>query len=503
MTEFQQILDVVRACTAPSQPVYLVGGAVRDALMGRSPHDLDFVTPASTLPVARAVANALRAGLYVMDAERDITRVVLRNGSEGERIFLDFSGLREADLESDLRARDFTINAMAFDVAAPERLIDPCGGVQDLRARLIRACSADSLSADPVRVLRGVRQAVGFRYRIDPQTKAWMQSAGRLLPSVSSERIRDELFRLLEGEQVALGLRLLDHFGVLPFVLPELEELKGVTQSAPHVLDVWNHTLSLLQHLEALLDPLVGAYREDTVRDLTVGSAVLWLGRFRESFAAHFAQQLAPGRALRGLLFLAALYHDIQKPATRSEQPSGKVQFLAHEARGAKVAAARARALVLSVAEIERLETIVAAHMRVHGLAMLVRSGEQISRRAIYRFFQAAGAAGVDVCLLSLADTRATYGAALPADAWEAELVVCRTLLEAYWERPAEVVSPPRLVSGTDLMEQLSLPAGPMIGTILANIREAQAAGEVSSRDEALDCARAVYARALGEKDEE
>ncbi len=491
----KNILETLRKFSTSERPVYLVGGAVRDQLLDRPAHDFDFVLPGETCSLARKVADQLRGAFYILDEERDTSRVVLGADDRLEnRLTLDFASLRAQDLEGDLRARDFTINAMALDVTYPDRLIDPTGGLGDTREGIIRACSPVSLSDDAVRILRAVRQALSFHFRIDPETVRLMHAAAPLLTRPSAERLRDEMFKILDGTQVSLAIRLLDQVGALPFVLPELAGLKEVQQSAPHVSDVWEHTLSVVQHLEQLFAALVGDYREETVADLTVGSAVVWLGRYRAQFETHFQHHLVTDRSLRALLFFAALYHDAGKPATRTEDAEGRVHFIHHEENGARVAADRARALALSAAEISWVETMIENHMRVHLLAKGLRgsahAGEELSRRSIYRYFKAAGDAGVDICLLSLADALGTYEAALPQDTWQAELEVCRALLEAYWEKSEEVVAPPRYLSGNELMDLFDLKPGRVVGKLLAAIREAQAVGDVHNREEALDFAR-------------
>jgi tRNA nucleotidyltransferase/poly(A) polymerase len=488
----QEILEKLQSFSTPDRPIYLVGGAVRDLLLNRPCHDFDFALPGDTLRLARAVADRLNGGLYVLDAERGTTRVVLDLHSS-TRMLLDFAALRKDSLEGDLRDRDFTINAMAFDIAAPDQLIDPTGGLADLRAKQIRACEPDSLTNDPARVLRAVRQALSLHFRIDADTIQQMRAASPLLPRISAERVRDELFRILGGGQVVLGIRLLDQVGALSQVLPELESLKNVPQSAPHISDAWEHTLRVVQYLEQLLAPLVGSYREDTVADLTTGSAVLWLGRFRSELETHMDFAFVPDRPLRPLLFLAALYHDIAKPDTRAVTPEGKVRFIHHPEQGAGKAVVRARKLALSVQEIDRLDTIIRHHMRVHFMTndRLSAGGKSgPSRRTIYRFFKDTREAGVDICLLSLADLRGTYGVTLPQEIWQAELETSRSLLEAYWEQREAVVSPPRLLSGNDLMREFQLAPGRKIGLLLDSIQEAQAAGDISTAQQALEFAR-------------
>jgi tRNA nucleotidyltransferase/poly(A) polymerase len=506
------ILENLREFSTPQRPIYLVGGAVRDWLLDRPVHDLDFVLPGETRRLAQEIARRFDGALYVLDEERQTTRVVLDQeklpgGHPGERLLLDFAAYRASDLQGDLLDRDFTINAMAFDVAAPDRLIDLCGGLADLRDKRIRVCSPGSFEHDPVRILRAVRQALGFGFRIEPETLRLMRSATGLLPRVSAERLRDELFKMLDGPQVALSIRILDQVGALSYLLPELAGLKGVEQSAPHIDDVWEHTLSVVHHAEQLLAPLVGKYRQETVADLSVGSAVLWLGRFRDHFFNHFQQAIVPDRSLRSLLFLSALYHDIEKPASREVMPGGKIRFLGHPEKGASTVAERGRQLALSTHEIARLETIVRHHMRVHFMANALLAGKETmpSRRVIYRFFGDTNDSGVDVCLLSLADVRGTYGVTLPQEIWQAELETCRSLLEAYWEKTEEVVSPPRLLSGNDLIQLYGMEPGKEIGRILGAIREAQAAGEIGSREEALTFTRNWIHKTLdpGQRSEE
>jgi tRNA nucleotidyltransferase/poly(A) polymerase len=483
---WDEILGVLRRLAPPSTQLCLVGGAVRDLLRQKPLHDLDWIVIGDVRPLARRVADALAGDFYMLDEERDTARVIDR-APDGSPLFLDFCALRAPDLEADLRARDFTVNAIAFDVRQPERLIDPTGGAADLRAKVLRACSSEAFSNDPIRILRGVRQALAFGFQIEPQTLNWMRQAAALLQGTSEERQRDELVRMLDGGQAQSAIRLLDTFGALAPVLPELAALKGVTQSPPHTLDVWEHTLAVLKELDRLWAVLIADPVGDPAANLVAAAAVARLGRYRRALAGHFAAGLNPNRSLRALLFLAALYHDVSKPAARSVEPAGRIRFLGHEDLGAEQTVARARRLAFSQAEIQRVEIIVRDHMRLH---LLAAGGEPPSRRAIYRYFRATGAAGVDIILLSLADLLATYGVTLTQPVWEAELDLAQILLDAWFEQPAQIVRPPRLVTGSDLMTALHLPSGPTIGRLLAAIQEAQATGEITSREQALDFAR-------------
>jgi putative nucleotidyltransferase with HDIG domain len=353
----------------------------------------------------------------------------------------------------------------------------------DLRLKQLRACSPPAFEDDPVRILRGIRQGIEHNLHIQKETLHWMRQAVPHLAGVSAERKRDEIFRILDGEQPAAAVRALEMLGVLPFTLPELSDLKGVTQSPPHVLDVWNHTLDVLRNLEALLKALDIIHDPDQAGSLMMGLVALRLGRYREQLQAHLNTIYTPERTLRALLYLAALYHDVGKPQTRTEDGNGRIRFIEHERVGASLADARAQALPLSNEEADRIKTIVNHHLR----PILLSNEEQPpSRRAVYRFFRDCGAAGVDICLVSMADVLATYGAALPQATWERHLDTVRVLLEGWWEYPEERIFPPQLLDGHDIIKELNLQPGALIGQLLEMVREAQAEGRVGDRDSAL-----------------
>ena len=243
----------------------------------------------------------------------------------------------------------------------------------------------------------------------------------------------------------------------------------------------------------AIFTALSPDYNPETASDLLNGMLVLRIGRYRRQIGEIFAAPLSADRSLRSLLFLAALYHDVAKPLTKKADDEGQLRFWDHDQQGAEIAASRGRALALSNDETARLETVVRNHMRIlFHTNRLVREGKPLSRRAVYRFFRDAGPAGVDVCLLALADLRATYEQTLPQGTWAAALDVVRTMLENWFEKPAESIDPLPLLNGDDLMHALNLQPGKIIGELLEALREAQAMGEVTTREQALQMAREI-----------
>ena len=486
---FPPILDSICAALPGGLTVYLVGGAIRDALLGRHIRDLDFVLEREAIKTARQVANRLKADFYILDPERDTGRVILTN-ADGTRTLMDFAAFRGPDLEADIVGRDFTLNAIAFNLV-DKTIHDPLGGAMDLKEKRLRACSPSTFTDDPVRILRGIRLAANFGFHILPETRKAMKEAVGLLGNISAERMRDELFRILGGAQPAACLRALDLLGALDQFLPELSALKGADQTAPHVHNVWEHTLATVGYLDSVFAALAPDYNPDKASDMLNGLMVLRIGRYRQQIGRIFDAPLTADRSLGSLLFMAALYHDVAKPQTKKADEEGQLRFWEHDQQGAEVMAGRARLLVMSNDETTRLETVVRNHMRIlFHTNRLVREGKPPSRRAVYRFFRDTGPAGVDICLLALADMRATYEQTLPPETWAAALEVVRLMLENWFEKPAESIAPPVLVNGDDLMRELKLQPGKMIGEILEAIREAQAMGEISTQDQALEMAR-------------
>lgn len=485
---FPSILESVRKILT-DQPLYLVGGAVRDGILCRPVHDLDFAVAQDGIGTARRVANAFKADFYPLDVQRDTGRVLIP-GEQNQSLCMDFATFRGDDLEADLLGRDFTVNAIAMDVHTNE-IHDPLGGGTDLKAKLLRQCTPASCGDDPVRILRGVRLSVEYGFHILTETRQAMKAHADKLAGVSAERVRDELLHILEGPDPAACMRAMEMLGALAVILPELTRLKGVRQPEPHVHDVWEHTLSVLTELGNLLAALSPQYDPEKAADVMNGLLVMRIGRYREQISAHLIKPVIPGRTRRGLLFLAALYHDIAKPETKQIDQEGRLRFWNHDQLGAKTAGQRARQLTLSNEEIEQLETIICEHMRVHFYtSRLIREGKPPSRRSVYRFFRDSGREGVDICLLAMADMRATYGHTLSQMDWAACLDVVRLLLENWYEKPEESVAPPLLVDGTELMRALRIAPGPKVGELLAAIREAQAVGDITTKEEAINLAR-------------
>lgn len=465
--------------------VLLVGGAVRDGLLGRPLKDLDFVVDGEATALAAAVSRAFHGALVPLDPERDTARVVVRHA--GRRFYVDFARRHGKDWAADLQARDFTVNAIAVGPAG--RYLDPLDGRCDLAEGRLRAASEAAFREDPLRTLRAVRLMAELGLTIEPQTVAWIQRDASLLPRAAAERIRDEFVRILAAPGVAQHLVTLDDLGLMAQVCPELTATRSVGQSPPHQWDVWTHTVKAVEAMEAVIGCLDGGLgdRGDLAPAWVWGDIIKCLGPLRGDLVAHLDQTVSDTRDRRFTLRLAALLHDVGKPLTRSVGDDGRVHFYDHETVSADSAADRLRVLRFSGDEIALVRNIVTHHLRPGHLAR----SRGPTRRAIYRYFKATGETGVEVGLLSLADMLAVWGQALPGRRWLRRLDVVATLLAAFFDR-SESIAPPPLINGHELMEVLDLSPGPEVGRLLEAIREGQATGEIRSREAALEFAAQV-----------
>ncbi|MBC7870030.1 MAG: CCA tRNA nucleotidyltransferase [Chitinophagaceae bacterium] len=464
-----------------AEPLYIVGGAVRDAFLGHPVKDLDLTTRGSAIEIGRQIANRLNGDFYILDSERGVARVLI-DSAQG-KLVIDIARFRGHDLSEDLHERDFTINAMAVELQSDlTQLIDPLNGEADLTRRAIRRCSPHAISDDPIRALRAVRQSVQFSARMEPETMKDVRAAGQHLLETSAERIRDELVKLLILEKPVAALRIADALGLLVHVVPEIAPLHGLKQSHANGLDAWGHTLSVIEKLRGLLTTISPARTEFSAAVFDYGMVVMALDRYRPQLQAHIASYWAGDRPHEWLLMLAALMHDSGKAQTAMLE-EGRWRFHGHDAISAEMAAARANALRLSNDEKQRLVAIVQSHM--HRVFW-----DDLSDLAIHRFWRGLGAAGVDVALLVMADYLGAWGVEVNQDVWIRLVERIRRLLDAYYVEYDRLVAPTPLVDGKLLMESLKLQPGIMIGKLLDAIREAQVLGEIHVAEDAMQFAR-------------
>ena len=445
---------------------WLVGGSVRDRLLGRATVDLDVAIAADTARTARALARRVGAPAFPLSEAFGSWRVIARDHSWQ----IDLTPLLAARIEDDLAQRDFTINAIAEPLEGGE-LIDPFGGRGDLEAGRLRMVTPGAFAADPLRTLRLARIAAELELEVDAATGEVARGVAPALAGVAAERIFSELKRIVAADHALRGLELMLSLRVTEVILPELADLRGVEQSAYHHLDVYDHTIATLA---------------ETIALERAGWASL--GEYAPAVTALLAEPLADELTRAQALRFGALFHDIAKPRTGSVSAKGRVVFPGHDALGAELA----RDILGRLRASERLRAHVADLTRNHlRLGFLVHE-TPLTRRAVYRYLRTCEPVEVDVTVLSIADRLATRGA-------RAEEAIARHL-----ELADELVGeglrwragrPAPILRGDELARRLQIRPGPELGRLLCELEEAAFAGDVSTPAEAVALARELVGR--------
>lgn len=472
-------------------PAWLVGGGVRDLLLGRPLKDLD-IACRDAGALARLAARDLGGTLVVLDAQEGVYRVALPAGRDPAQ--LDFAELQGGSIEKDLLRRDFPLNAAALPLSpdlgpAPKaaEFLDPRGGLKDLEKGLLR-CEEERLFAeDPLRLLRAFRLAAQLGLRIDEPTLRLIRKRRQDARLPAAERVRAELAALLDAPGASAWLRAMDECGLLTAVLEELEPARRCAESYYGPGGVLAHTLEVCSRVELFLDRLDELY-----------------GAQAGEFRARLARRAPPDLPPRALLLLGALLHDVAKPET-ARKVDGRLRFFEHDLIGAERAAAVMKRLRFSRSAIEAVAAVVRHHLRPGHLA----SGGPVSDKAVYRLFRDLGddaPALLAVCwgdhasYLDAARLKKLLGKAAQDPAPDGELARLKPPEARKTVRHLQLVSlllrrglapgpgpvPERLLDGKAVMRALKLAPGPKVGEVLESLREAQATGKVRTREEAL-----------------
>lgn len=471
------LMQRVHVCArAQGLTCYLVGGLIRDQLLGRHSRylNIDLMVERGALALCQTIAEQLSGAYVLLDEALGSARVVLPMAQD--RLELDISDARGPTLEEDLRRRDFTINAIAIALedwlchpSPPHPLIDPLKGVEALSRKQLLPCFPRTFEEDPVRILRAFRFVVQLGCTLDPAATPLIKNAVSLLPRVAGERLRDELMAMCETDHAHVAFQSLNALGVLDVLCPELSVGRGVEQGGYHHLDVLGHQLETVAQADRILT------------DFAEFSEAL-----RQPMAAYCAQSLVERRSRKALIKLAGLLHDIGKPSKRTVESDGEIWFLGHEHAGVPLAAAIVDRLRLSTRESQMVCALVLHHLRPGFLSR----EPQLTRRAIYRFFKELGDHGPSCLLLWWSDRMATRGPQSRLDQLDQQRSRLEELLHAYFFQAEEVVKPQRLIDGHQLMRTFGLTSGPRIGALLAAIEEAQAEGRIHTVEEAMQLAR-------------
>ncbi len=436
----------------PRKPgIYLVGGTVRDWMIGRPTADYDLAVAGDPAGVAKSIAAAAGRRVVVMGRPGQcVYRIVA--GTET----YDLSAIQGKDITDDLLRRDFTINAMGLHVKTGE-IIDPACGRKDLAERLVRMVAPGAFDADPLRLLRAFRMAAVLEFSVEHQTLAAIARRPQKIAGVAGERIREEWLKLLETPDATDLLWQMHQSGLLEALIPELGDLRGCTQNRHHRADAFEHAMQVCQGLEQMLRenaPALSPDREN--RDLPADPENL-------SLIKH-----------------AALIHDIGKPRCKTADEHGGIHFYGHETEGAEMAREINRRMRFSNADSEYVVFLVKNHLRPLFLYLLHQQAK-LRPETVSRFFMKTAPWTPDLLLLAAADMagkKESDGSGFTEFA--------RMLLSEYANEHLPAARRPPLITGRDLIAEFGLTPSPRFARILRQVEEKRLAGNLENREQAL-----------------
>jgi poly(A) polymerase len=464
------LIDAVNERSSRNE-LYVVGGFIRDCLLKRPTGDIDFAVSGDAELFTRNMSRSLKGTFVPLDKENGIYRIVIARGNS--HFNLDFSKLRGNGIENDLSLRDFTVNALAVrssDIARgtvrfrAENIIDPFGGIKDIRRKTIRKVSDRIFADDPLRLLRAYRMKAELGFSIETGTVKLIGRCHRRVKLPAAERIKDELMKILACDGSSAVIAELDRQKILGQLIPEIEKMKkSARRFYYHREGLWQHAKESLAALEHILGNLREYAGEHTLR----------------------LEEYLKGR--KALLKLSTLLHDVGKPRT-ARVIGGRTRFFGHENTGETMIGRILERLRMSGSQVQQGKKLVKNHMRPSNLGKV----ENLTERAVYRYFRDMEDESIELLLLSLADISSYLppfaarrrGKAKHSDLSKQKKFV-KFMIGRYF-RYIEKSSEKKLVDGNVVMKKFSLDSGPLIGAILKLIREQQALGKIRLREDAL-----------------
>ncbi len=446
---------------------YVVGGTVRDLLLGTISHDIDIAVSRGAVKIARLLIRQLGGGVYVdlCSAHEEAARVVWQN------IQVDFASFRGGakTIEEDLQMRDVTINSIGVTLAElvgsqSFRLIDPTGGYEDLCAGRLRHCQS-AFTSDPVRMLRVYRFHAVLGFSLVQETESEIGKHAPLISTIAAERVSYELDLIFKSQRTAAVLKSMHDVGLLREIVPELYEGEGVEQPEFHHLDVFEHNMVALRKMEGIIGDPEYYFPE----------------------AAGAIKQYLQRGAVTSCLKWAALLHDIGKPSTKgmSVKEKNRVTFYRHDEVGRDIFCGFADRMRWSRQDKENTAALIGMHMHPFHLCNVERDNK-VTKKAALKLCRRAGGQLLGLFLLAMSDSMASNGEKKPAE-MEGELVsLLDKILQLYEENIKPVLSGPRLLTGKELIEDFGLSPGPLFSEIFEALDIERVEGRVNTRGEAV-----------------
>ena len=470
---FKEIFEIINLAKETDTEVYVVGGYIRDFLLKKKTLDIDLVVSEKAETFAKKLAKKINGKYFVLHSDLQVYRVAVINNPNVE--YIDISLMQGKSIKEDLSRRDFTINALAVKIEdfdnIKKNIIDYFDGLKDLKAKKINVVSKAVFLDDPLRMLRAFRFASEYKFKISKETLSLIKKSSSKISAVAGERIKNELFRILNNKKSSPYIAAIDECGLFEQIFPVVTKMKKSAKNFYyHPKGLFQHCFQTYEALENILVKLDKYF--PTSKDI---------------LEQHLNETFSENVNKKNLLKFIAVFHDCAKPEC-AKRMDNKMRFLGHEALGAKKTAQIMKELKMSNKEIDFAKAIISEHMRPSNLA----KSEVITNRAQMRLFRDIKENTPDLLILAMSDWhsyKTLKKKIYPRKVLKQQEKSVAKLVFAYFDfinnKPKD-----KIVDGNILMKEFHLKPGKIIGELLQYINNAYEEGRIKDKKQALKYAK-------------
>lgn len=445
--------NILKIIAETNEDTYLVGGYVRDFFMNKNSLDRDIVVK-NAQEFSAKLSEILKCKLINLDEKNQIFRLILND----KKNYIDITEMVGNSIEDDLQRRDFTINAIAYDLKN-KKFIDTLEGISDIKNKKLKGISEKNFTDDPLRILRAFRFKSVTGFEFDDNLKNWIQTHKNLILMPATERINYELMKLLGGDFASETLLIMDKFEILTEILPILNDVKKVTPNSHHHLDLLHHSIETVRNIE------------------------LFYKNSNSEIKKHLDRNDFGGFPRINHLKLAGLLHDIGKFSTWTiDEKENRHRFIKHEEVGAKLCVPILKSLKFSKKQTEYIALMIKNHIYPSS----VIANEDLTEKIMMRYIRKMEDNVIDNILIAKSDRLSAKGPAITEDIINNNISGLNKLLEFYLAKRETLKPLPKLLDGKEIISLKQIPQSKELGNIISKLHEAQINGEVLTKDDAI-----------------
>ncbi|HSM25940.1 MAG TPA: hypothetical protein VK856_13840 [Anaerolineaceae bacterium] len=469
-TETEQIFSSLTKYASDKNPVYLVGGIVRDILLNYPIHDIDIAYCGDVKEYSKKVADNLGAKFFMLNEEFQTARIIYTTQSKKRR-WIDIIAVRENNINRDLFLRDFTVNAIAIDLYNRKKIIDPNGGAKDLKNRILRVTNPNSIVDDPVRILRAIRLSVQFGWKMANETIIAIRENSKLLSQVTRERKRDEIFKILNLPNPATALRLMEHLNLLESSFPDF-----VTYSERNESDQlhFENQIKLVEKFVEFENLIIKREKNKIAMNIYQAELLMSFGGFRPQLCDYFQKTIHQDRNLRSLFIFCILC-----VTENLNNPDGPTALKSIQ-----------KEWVFTKSEMNWINSFWKYMATIENR---INNIQPLSPIIAHQFFDSSKISGIAICVYTILESLLQGINSKQEKNWKNNFSVCKYLMDAYFNHYDQWINPEIGINGHEIKRILKINDGKVIGEILSDLTLKIVNGELKERQDVIDYLKSNY----------